>query len=132
MEEGLSFWRENFVGLEQMHWEFAEEVAREPGRDTSFTFERKGTLFIGLTIVSVPIIDQDEWDTRLTGEFEWTRDLIRDYQKRTSPSVGRVVLFIHSEPLPELDLFSTLLRDFIANEANDTPILYLHGSEHDW
>lgn len=108
-------------------------VTRQPGRNTSFTFESRGILFIGLTIVATPIISQEEWDSRLTGEFGWTRDLIREYRSRLSPSIGRIVIFMHAEPRIELDdKFFNPLKNFIENEANDTPIMYMHGDDHKW
>jgi hypothetical protein len=93
-------------------------------------------LFIGLNIVGGEPVTEDEWETRLSEEAEWTIELITNYVA-SMDRIGRVVIFGHADPFyyrnkMHLDFFDPL-RKFIRDDLeNDTPILYVNGDQHKW
>jgi Calcineurin-like phosphoesterase len=132
-DEGLQYWKEEFLFFESRFWNHTFNITRQPGRDESFTFRFRGTLFIGLNLVGGKVLDEGEWQLRLRSQFNWTADLIREYRDDISPNTGRVVLFGHANPTKHHSGFFNPLRDFVQDELRDTlPLLYLNGDQHKW
>jgi hypothetical protein len=129
--QGWNFWQNEFNGFDTKYWDHTFQVVRQPFRTENFAFVDQGTLFIGLNIVGGFVQSQNEWETRLTDQVEWTMDLIREYNP--TDRVGSVVIFGHADPHQRHNAFFAPLTDFIANELqNQLPILYLNGDKHAW
>jgi len=140
---GLQLWNDTFFQFESSRWDHSFGIVRQPGRVENFSFVHKGALFIGLNIVGGKVLSRDEWTSRLTDQFEWTRELILGYNKSLSASslrqggdgvsVGRVVIFGHANPNNNHAKFFGPLRNFIRDELrNGLPILYINGDKHQW
>jgi type II secretory pathway pseudopilin PulG len=132
-DEGLQYWQKEFLYFESRYWNHTFNITRMPGRDESFTFRFRETLFIGLNLVGGKVLNQAEWKFRLTSQFNWTADLIREYRDDVYPNTGRVVLFGHCNPTSHHAAFFNPLKDFVEDELGDTlPLLYLNGDQHKW
>lgn len=132
-DEGLSLWNEYFLNFDT-HWNHKFNVQRQTGRPENFSFQNKGSLFIGLNIVGgLPRSAYvDEWNARLTDEVNWSMDLIRSYKSSTT-GTGRIVIFGHANPNSSHDPFFIPLAAFIQNELqNKIPIMYINGDQHMW
>jgi predicted phosphodiesterase len=129
--QGRNFWENEFNGFDTKYWNHTFQVVRQPERTENFAFVDQGTLFIGLNIVGGLVHDRNEWETRLTDQVKWTKNLIREYNP--TDRVGSVVIFGHANPTQNHNAFFVPLTDFIANELqNQLPILYLNGDKHTW
>lgn len=128
----MRFWRQEFEGFDSKYWNHTFDLQRQEGYSENFAFVHKRTLFIGLNLVGGSVHNAKEWTTRLTAEYEWTRELILNY-KASSSGVGRVVLFGHANPKVRHNEFFVPLRRFVQTELNNTiPMLYLNGDKHEW
>jgi len=126
-------WKDEFLGFETRHWSHSFDIQRQSGRQETFSFEHKGTLFIGLNLVGGTVLKLSEWNSRLSDQVNWTKILIRDYVTSTSPQTGRIVIFGHADPTAKHKLFFIPLRHFIRDELkNSVPILYVNGDRHEW
>lgn len=126
-------WKDEFLGFETRHWRRSFDIQKQSGRRENFSFEHKGTLFIGLNLVGGAVHDSKEWSTRLSDQAKWTIKLIRDYVTSISPQTGRIVIFGHADPTNKHQRFFNPLRNFIRDELKNTvPILYVNGDRHEW
>jgi hypothetical protein len=91
-DEGLQFWKDSFLNFESRHWTHNFNIQHQDGRPENFAFEHKGTLFIGLNLVGGRVHSKSEWNTRLTEQVDWTKDLISGVN-----DVDRVVIFGHGK-----------------------------------
>jgi hypothetical protein len=132
-EEGLQYWKKEFLFFESRYWNHTFNISRLEGHDATFSFRHKRTLFIGLNLVGGKVLDWDEWRLRLRSQYNWTADLIREYRDDLWPSTGRVVIVGHADPTSDHDEYFNPLEAFVRDELGDTlPILYLHGDKHKW
>jgi hypothetical protein len=132
-EEGLQFWKREFLFFESRYWNHTFNISRLEGYDATFSFRHKRSLFIGLNLVGGKVLDQSEWHVRLRSQYNWTADLIREYRDDIWPATGRVVIMAHADPTSDHDEYFDPLRAFVQSELGDTlPILYLHGDKHKW
>lgn len=140
-EDALKYWHREFQGFASRYWNHNFDVRYQPGRTENFSFIHKKTLFIGLNIVGGDVHNRTEWDTRLTEQYHWTRNLILSYNYHDNndsangrnSEVGRVVIFGHADPRSSHSRFFSPLVNFVSRELkNSIPILYLHGDRHQW
>lgn len=130
---GLAYWKSEFLNFESRYWNHTFKIVHHPVRPENFAFEHKGTLFVGLNLVGGAVQSKVEWSSRLTDEVDWTMDLIRTYAKRSSPRVGRVVLFGQADPTYDHHEFFDPLQSFVKFELqNEIPIMYINGDRHYW
>jgi hypothetical protein len=147
--QALGLFRSTFTNFESTYWTTPFTVQRLAGYPETFSFEHKGSLFIGLSLVGGEVLNQTEWSIRLTAQANWFIWLVTQYNttlaaaaaaaaaatnitNATSPT-GRVVLFGHAEPNSKHAAFFNPLRSFIGNDLNNAlPILYIHGDGHRW
>ena len=132
-EQGLQYWRSLFVNFESKYWASRFTITRLSGHPETFSFEWKGTLFVGLQLVGGEVRNATEWTTRLTDEVNWVKELITDYKASSGGTGKRVVLFGHADPnYRHADFFQPLVA-FIENDLqNSVPIVYIHGDGHRW
>jgi len=132
-QEGLEHWNAEFLGFESRFWDHSFAISTQPGRQENFSFQHKGTLFIGLNLVGGTVLSMNEWIDRLSSQVNWTKTLIRSYVAEISPQTGRVVIFGHADPTIKHQRFFNPLRIFIKDELeNSVPILYVNGDGHEW
>lgn len=76
------------------------------------------------------VINQTEWDDRLTANFEWVKHLIQIHVL-LSQEANVVILMAHATNSPNHGPFFHSMRDYIEGELNNTiPVLYLNGDVH--
>ena len=132
--EALQFWRMTFDKFEDK-WDnnvIPFRVQRDPLMSENFYFTYKRTLFIGLNIVGGTVHDREEWSTRLTYEFNWTRELINSLVL-TDPTttIKSVVLFGHGYPSEKHAEFFDPLQVYVKDVLQDRiPMMYIHGDKH--
>jgi predicted phosphodiesterase len=131
--EGLGYWHDAFDGFLQEHWPDNDlDVSSQSGRIENVFFIRKQTLFIALNLVGGRIHDADEWDERLTGNFQWTKSLIEEHVF-AEREANLVVVMGHADNFANTRPFFNNMRDYIENELeNAVPILHLNGDNHYW
>jgi predicted anti-sigma-YlaC factor YlaD len=79
------------------------------------------------------VVNQTEWDDRLTKNFEWTRDLIEKHVRGPEAEANVVVIMAHATNSPNHRDFFHPMRDYIEFDLkNAVPILYLNGDVHSW
>jgi len=134
-DEGLGFWRQTFQRFDRKHWVHNFQVKQQPGRPENFSFVHKGTLYIGLNIVGLPVLSVDEWNMRLSSQLMWTQQLIREYEVTLtrSKTQGRIVLIAHANPSRAHNRFFEPLHAFVSEKLrNSIPIMYVNGDKHEW
>ncbi|GKY98383.1 hypothetical protein MPSEU_000795900 [Mayamaea pseudoterrestris] len=134
-DEGLTYWRNQFVGFENKYWSAPFTISRLENHPETFTFLWKNTLFVGLQLVGGDILDESEWNDRLASQANWTMDLITLYRSTldSTGDTGRVVLFGHCNPNSKHKPYFEPLEDFIESELNNSlPMLYVNGDSHRW
>eukprot|EP00980_Cylindrotheca_fusiformis_P007620 scaffold1599_cov115-Cylindrotheca_fusiformis.AAC.5 len=131
LAESWDHWLSVFDKLES-HWDSSLKIARDNVRPENFYFVHQRMLYIGLNIVGGVRHDKDEWESRLTHDFEWTKELIETHILRSSNNAEGVVLFAHADPKKTIHApFFDPLQGYIANELNNTiPIIYMNGDLH--
>jgi Calcineurin-like phosphoesterase len=131
--EALDLWHDSFDGFLDDNWpDNGLDVSSQSGRTENVFFIRKFTLFIALNLVGGRIHDEEEWDERLTGNFEWTKSLIEEYVF-AQKEANLVVVMGHADNFYNTRSFFNNMRDYIQNELeNAVPILHLNGDTHYW
>jgi hypothetical protein len=111
-----SFWQHNFT------------VFRQPDREENFAFINNRTLFIGVNLVNGLVRDPDEWTSRLTAQFDWTKNVIND----NANTLLALVIFGHSVQTPKNNAFFEPLKTFLRDSWPSMPLLFLQGDTHRW
>jgi hypothetical protein len=132
-QDALGYWHDEFDGFLEDNWpNHRFDVISQSERIENVFFIHKQTLFICLNIVGGRVHDQNEWDTRLTANFVWTRNLIERYVINEYVA-NAVVIMAHATNSIDNRNFFNPMRDYIQNELRNTiPILYLNGDTHSW
>lgn len=101
-------------------------------RPENFYFVHQRMLYIGLNIVGGIRLDIDEWETRLSHQWTWTKELIETHILEESGDAEGIVIFAHADPRPLVHgSFFDPLQSFIAMELNNTiPTIYINGDQH--
>jgi predicted phosphodiesterase len=130
---GLGYWHDTFDGFLQEYWPDNDlDVSSQSGRIENVYFIRKQTLFIALNLVGGRIHDSEEWNKRLTGNFQWTKSLIEEHVFAQGEA-NLVVVMGHADNFANTRPFFNNMRDYIENELENTvPILHLNGDTHYW
>lgn len=131
--KALAYWHETFDGFLEDNWPtHGFNISSRPGRSENVCFLHKRTLFIILNIVGGRVHNRTEWNRRLTGNFNWTRDLIETHVLNEQ-NANAVVIMAHATNSPDNTKFFHPMRDYIQNELGNTiPILHLNGDTHIW
>lgn len=98
----------------------------------NFAFEHQSVLFVGLNIPNVGRNYPDDWERFLEINFEWARDVVRDYDDRMAGRTGRIVIFSHAMPVDENDGFYGPLEDMFVDLDSRHPVLFINGDGHYW
>lgn len=157
--QALGMWHDEFDNFHNQHWRHNFNVTSQPGRVENLYFVHKQALFIMLNIVGYVssrnifcalrlfannyrtrypylrgrVLDKDEWNDRLTKNFEWTRGLIEKHVRSEQSDANVVVIMAHATNSPNHRPFFHAMRDYIEYDLNnDVPILYLNGDTHSW
>jgi hypothetical protein len=131
LDESWGDWMTVFGNFEK-HWDSSLNVNRDPGRPENFYFVHKRMLYIGLNIVGGVRHDEDEWETRLDDQWQWTKGLIETHILEEPSDAAGVVIFAHADPRPTAHAsFFYPLRNYIATELNnEIPFIYVNGDQH--
>jgi len=122
--QAWDYWTATFQSFEGKHWGHDFVIERMSDRPETFSFEWRGSLFVGLNLVGGTVHNQSEWQIRLTDQVEWVKALMRQHQKPT-------IVFGHANPVNNHDAFFYPLRDFVRDELrNSIPLLYVNGDKH--
>ena len=132
-DEAFDLWHTTFDGFLDEHWPDNDlGVSSQSGRSENVFFIRRFTLFIVLNLVGGRIHDEEEWDERLTGNFEWTKSLIEEYVF-SQREANLVVVMGHADNVLNTRPFFNNMRNYIQNELGNTvPILHVNGDTHYW
>ena len=106
------------------------QVKRDNTRKENFYFIHKETLYIGLNIVGGSVHDSNEWETRLSYQFVWTKNLI-DSIVVTDKNALTVVIFGHAIPRDKHASFFLPLQEYVKRQLKEkVPMIYIHGDMH--
>jgi hypothetical protein len=132
-QQALGYWHDEFDGFLEDNWpNYGFDVVSQSEHIENVYFVHKQTLFIFLNIVGGRVHDQIEWDTRLTANFVWTRNLIERHVINEHEA-NAVVIMAHATNSDSNLNFFYPMRDYIRDELRNTiPILYLNGDTHSW
>jgi len=128
--DGLSYWRDVFVGFEGKYWTPPFEVTRSDSHAENFSFVYKDVLFVGVDLVGGE--DDEDWETHLQQQVDWTLELISAYDLSLQQYTGRVVLLGHADPKKWHDTYFDSLTAYLNRLENPMPVLYLNGDGHKW
>jgi len=127
--QGLDYWNQYFLHFNE-NWEFEPQVQYQVERTENFSWTQNEVLFIGIDLVGSVVHDEDEWNTRLSDNAIWVRQLLENHKTDTKATV----IFAHANIVnlgPEK--FNVFTNDFRAAAAvYDQPILFLQGDGHFW
>ena len=127
--QALGFWNTYFLQFNK-NWNFTHTVINQPNRSENFNWIQDKVLFIGLNIVGSSVHDEDEWQTRLTDNGNWVKQLLGTHKD----NINAAVLFSHANMVetgqkkfePFSDLFRAAAADF------NKPTLIINGDGHFW
>lgn len=128
-EQALQFWNTYFLQFSE-NWNFTHTVINQPNRVENFNWIQDKTLFIGLNIVGSSVHDVNEWETRLTENGVWVKQLVGTHKN----NIDAMVIFSHANMVeagrekfePFTSLFRAAALDF------GKPILMINGDGHFW
>lgn len=121
-EDRMGRWMESFADFD-LTFKHGLDVKRDSQNNEAFTFLHKGVLFMGLHIVSGPVIDDEAWADR-------EKEMLKFYfgmANRNKGSFRNIVLFGNARPSPQQkDFFDALLSNL---KAHHGPLIYIHAGE---
>ena len=127
--QGLAYWNQYFLHFNEQ-WQFDQTVTYQPERVENFSWVENKVLFIGINLVGSSVHDSDEWNSRLTDNGNWVKQLLETYKDSTEAAV----VFGHANIVNlEPEKFNTFTNVFRAASAvYSKPVLYLQGDGHFW
>lgn len=128
-DEALQFWNTYFLHFNK-NWSFPHKVSYQSNRTENFNWVQDKVLFIGLNIVGSSVHDVDEWQTRLTDNGNWVKQLLETHKD----AIEATIIFSHANMVeggptkfkPFTDLFRAAALDF------GKPTLIINGDGHFW
>lgn len=115
-DQGWGWW---FLYFNEFETNFcgAPVAERQSVRHENFAFVKKGVLFIGINLVSSPVLNQTQWNQRLQQDADWVK---AQFQAKVG-QVRAAVVFSQSGPGSIQNLFFNQFRTAAATFAK--PVL---------
>lgn len=120
-EHALKTWREHFDQFDE-HFTFPQQVYRNSDYPEIYAMLHSGVLFVGLHLVSGPMIDSDEWSARRKSMLSFYFGMANMHKDE----FRAVVLMGNSRPTPQIEKFFTDL--FKSLEPIGKPVVYIHAN----
>ena len=129
--KGRAYWDQHLLNL-QNNWISASQfkITACPDYQESFYFVWKRTLIFGLFITGGRVQNLTEWNSRLSIQAEWVKEVIR---QEVPTNAAGVIMMAHAKPTDHHKAFFSPIKNFIEYELlNEIPFLYFHGDGHKW
>jgi hypothetical protein len=120
-EHSLKRWREHFVQFDE-HFTFPQQVYRNSDYPEIYAMLHSGVLFVGLHLVSGPMMDSGEWSDRRKSMLNFYFGMANMHKDE----FRAIVLMGNSRPTPQIEKFFTDL--FKSLEPVGKPVAYIHAN----
>lgn len=121
-EKALSNWMDSFEDFD-LTFKHAFRVKRDVNNPEAFAFLHRGVLFMGLHIVSGPVMEDDEWVNR-------QKEMLKFYFGMANANKGNfrsIVLLGNARPSAQQTLFFEAM--FSNLKEHHAPMVYIHANQ---
>jgi hypothetical protein len=121
--KALDHWMEAFFDFD-LKFKHSIPVKRDDANPEAFAFLHHGVLFVGMHVVSGPVMDDDEWVDRQKEMLKWYYGIANS----NKGNFRNIVLLGNARPSAQQALFFDAL--FSNLKEHHAPIVYVHANQH--